>query len=138
MVGPPALLRLRLRRRLLLPMQRRRQRITRLLHTTNPSASGQGGAELILVPRKASRLHDVAVYLDPQTSLPRRMVWHYNDGQIVLETTYAHIGDHYVVATQHAEAHFPMFRGWAQSQVSQYAFNVPIDDAIFTPKKAAQ
>ena len=109
-----------------------------LITLANPPQGGQGGAELILVPRKSSRLHDVHVLLDPQTSLPRRMIWHYNDGQIVLETTYVHIADHYVVASQHAEAHFPMFRGWAHSQVSQYAFNVPIDEAIFTPKKAAQ
>ena len=112
----------------------RKFEISLVPHGSEPGAS----TELLLVPKAAGgRLRSIRVLLDSALMLPVKMLWTYHDGQIALTQSYVHVEGHTVLAAQSAEARFTLWRGFARTRLSKYAFNVPIDDAVFTKKEIA-
>lgn len=101
-------------------------------------ASGRardGRDELVMTPRKAEgRLRTVTVDLDGISRLPEHVVWTYRDGSIEMHQKIVAVEGHYVVGSQHAEIRLPGVSAWINAKIGNYAFNVPIDDSIFTKK----
>lgn len=94
-----------------------------------------GRDQLIMTPRKADgRLETVTVDLDGPSRLPEHVLWTYRDGSIDMRQKIVSIEGHYVVGSQHAEIKLPGVSAWINAKIGNYAFNVPIDDAVFTKK----
>jgi hypothetical protein len=99
------------------------------------ASPGTNAQHLVLTPKqRGGRLRNVAVYLDPQSSLPSRMVWSYHDGTIDMHQSIVPVDGHFVVGAQDADIKLPGVHAYVRARVYDYAFNVPIDDAVFTKK----
>ena len=65
-----------------------------------------------------------------------QMEWHYQDGSSVLVTqTYSTVGQYNVVASQHADLHFPGVRAVADARYTNYETNLALDDRSFAKDK---
>jgi hypothetical protein len=99
--------------------------------------NGKSLPHLVLTPRKADRrLQHVEVFIDPASSLPSRIIWRYRDGMIEMNQDIVQINGHSVIANQHADIRLPGVHAYVVATMGNYAFNVPVDDAVFTKKPA--
>ena len=91
---------------------------------------------LVLTPLvRDRRLREVDVFLDEASSLPARIVWLYRDGRIEMHQHFARVDGHDVVVAQDADIRLPAVHAFVNATISNYALNVDVDDAVFTPKK---
>jgi hypothetical protein len=91
---------------------------------------------LVLTPRVTERrLREVDVYVDQAVPLPERIVWQYRDGRIEMHQHFGRIDGHDLVVGQDADIHFPAVHAYVRSRITNYALNVDVQDAVFTPKQ---
>jgi hypothetical protein len=101
----------------------------------DPSPSARE-RHLVLTPRLPDRrLRDVEVYVDRAVALPERIVWRYRDGQIDMQQRFARVDGHALIVAQDADIRLPAIHAFIHARISNYALNVDVDDAVFTPKR---
>jgi len=97
--------------------------------------NGKSLPHLVLTPRKTDRrLEHVEVFIDAASSLPNRIIWRYHDGRIEMNQDIVEVNGHSVVSNQRADIHLPGVHAYVVAKIGNYAFNVPVDDAVFTKK----
>ncbi len=108
--------------------------------TIASAADTTGGARLpylILTPRVADkRLREVDVYVDRAVNLPDRIVWRYRDGSIEMRQRFGRVDGHDLVVAQDADIRLPAVHAYVFARITNYALNVDVADAVFTPKHA--
>ncbi len=91
---------------------------------------------LVLTPRVADRrLREVDVYVDDAVALPQRIVWRYTDGRVEMRQRFGRVDGHDLVVAQAADIRLPAVHAYVNAQITNYALNVEVDDAVFTPKR---
>ena len=97
---------------------------------------GRDVGYLVLTPRVADRrLREVDVYVDEVVALPGRIVWRYTDGRVEMRQRFGRVDGHDLVVAQNADIRLPAVHAYVNAQITNYAVNVAVDDAVFTPKK---
>jgi len=98
---------------------------------------GQAAIRLRLTAKSADDKLDYAVAtVNRATYDLEQMEWHYQDGSSVLVTqTYNTVGQYHVVASQHADVHFPGVHAVVDAQYTNYETNVALDDRSFAKDK---
>jgi hypothetical protein len=98
---------------------------------------GRDVGYLVLTPRVADRrLREVDVYVDDAVALPGRIVWRYADGRVEMRQRFGRVDGHDLVVAQDADIRLPAVHAYVNAHISNYAVNVEVDDAVFTPRKA--
>jgi hypothetical protein len=88
---------------------------------------------ILLVPKNPqSRIRQIAVFLDPQSAIPSRILWTYTDGHVELDETFVDVAGHRIVAAHDVELALPAFHAYLHATVHDIAVNAPVDDAVFT------
>ena len=107
--------------------------------TITAAADSSGAARerhLVLTPRAPDRrLRDVEVYVDRAVALPERIVWHYRDGRIEMLQRFSRVDGHDLIVSQDADIRLPAMHAFIHARITNYALNVDVDDAVFTPKR---
>jgi hypothetical protein len=99
-------------------------------------SGGSRERHLVLTPRVPDRrLRDVEVYVDRAVALPERIVWRYRDGRIDMLQRFARVDGHDLIVAQDADIRLPAIHAFIHARISNYALNVDVDDAVFTPKQ---
>jgi hypothetical protein len=90
---------------------------------------------LVLTPLVAdTRLKSVDVHVEDGASLPDLIVWRYTDGSIAMHQHIARVEGHDLVVGQDADIRLPAVHAYVSTRISHYAFNVDVDDRVFTKK----
>jgi hypothetical protein len=97
---------------------------------------GREVSYLVLTPLVLDhRLREVDVYVDEAVALPQRIVWRYSDGRVEMRQRFGRVGGHDLIVAQDADIHLPAVHAYVNARITNYALNVEVDDAVFTPKK---
>lgn len=97
---------------------------------------GREVSYLVLTPLAADhRLREVDVYVDEAVALPQRIVWRYSDGRVEMRQRFGRIDGHDLIVAQDADIRLPAVHAFVNARISNYALNVDVDDAVFTPRK---
>jgi hypothetical protein len=95
---------------------------------------GREVSYLVLTPlAEDHRLREVDVYVDDAVALPRRIVWRYGDGRVEMRQRFGRIDGHDLIVAQDADIRLPAVHAYVNARISNYALNVDVDDAVFTP-----
>ncbi len=93
-------------------------------------------ANFRLVPRKHGNVDHIDVRVDVASATVTAMRWSYvNGGSATMHDTYADVQGHTVVVAQTGSVDEPGYKGDITSTLTNYAFNAPIDDAVFAPSR---
>jgi hypothetical protein len=96
--------------------------------------AGTKDEHIRLVPKdRTARVRYVAIYVDSESGLPAKLVWDYSNGHIEMTQKIEKVGGHYVGTAQDADMHYPMVHAYMHTKVHDFNWNVPVDDAVFTP-----
>jgi hypothetical protein len=102
---------------------------------SSEETSGSHERYLVLTPRVADhRLREVDVYVSDTVALPERIVWRYRDGRIEMRQRFGRVDGHDLVVAQDADIRLPAMHAYVNARITNYALNVVVDDAVFTPK----
>jgi hypothetical protein len=97
---------------------------------------GREVSYLVLTPLTADhRLREVDVYVDDAVALPQRIVWRYSDGRVEMRQRFGRVDGHDLIVAQDADIRLPAVHAYVNARISNYALNVDVDDAVFTPTK---
>ncbi len=95
---------------------------------------GREVSYLVLTPLATDhRLREVDVYVDEAVALPQRIVWRYGDGRVEMRQRFGRVEGHDLVVAQDADIRLPAVHAYVNARISNYALNVDVDDAVFTP-----
>ena len=94
--------------------------------------AGHDDIVIRLVQKVRGMIDHEDVAIDPERSHIDSMEWYYyNGGVITMSQVFERIGEHDVLAAQHATIRIPFVHAAADAAYTQYETGIPIDDAIF-------